>query len=188
MNTGKQQLARELPKNRRRTEVSVSYSGSPGAVGRHNNIQNRVAFGSGLMSTRSRISRLLAARVPRIERRKPCRFERHLIRARRPSDVDYFFRHYDSCCYMPERGRIHHAASNASPISPDHETSSDRRRAACDNRCRLCGLCVLLRDWHEPEKARPHRRAFSFPRPLSLPATDKGSRDVSVLGIAEPGA
>jgi hypothetical protein len=81
-----------------------------------------------------------------------------LIRARRPSDVDYFFRHYDSCCYMPERGRIHHAASNASPISPDHETSSDRRRAACDNRCRLCGLCALLRDWHEPEKARPHRQ------------------------------
>jgi hypothetical protein len=78
--------------------------------------------------------------------------------------VDYFFRHYDSCCYMPERGRIHHAASNASPISPDHEPSSDRRRAACDNRCRLCGLCVLLKDWHEPEKARPHRRAFSFPK------------------------
>jgi len=40
--------------------------------------------------------------------------------------VDFFFRHYDSCCYMPERGRIHDAASNASPISPDHETSSDR--------------------------------------------------------------
>jgi hypothetical protein len=77
--------------------------------------------------------------------------------------VDFFFRHYDSRCYMPERGRIHDAASNASPISPDHETSSDRRRAACDNRCRLCGLCVLLRDWHEPEKARPHRRAF-FPK------------------------
>ena len=72
--------------------------------------------------------------------------------------MDYFFRHYDSCCYMPERGRIHHAASNASPISPDHEPSSDRRRAACDNRCRLCGLCALLRDWHEPEKARPHRQ------------------------------
>ena len=32
-NTGKQRLVRELPKNRRRTEVSVSYSGSPGAVG-----------------------------------------------------------------------------------------------------------------------------------------------------------
>jgi len=64
--------------------------------------------------------------------------------------VDYFFRHYDSCCYMPERGRIHHAASNASPISPDHETSSDRRRAACDNRCRLCGLCALLRDLASP--------------------------------------
>ncbi len=57
--------------------VSVSYSGSAGAVGRHKNIQNRVAFGSGPMSTRSRISRLLAVRVPRIERRKPCRFERH---------------------------------------------------------------------------------------------------------------
>ena len=36
---------RELPKNRRRTEVSVLYSGSPGAVGRHNNTPNRVAFG-----------------------------------------------------------------------------------------------------------------------------------------------
>src|ERR1700730_5222195 len=23
---------------------------------------------------------------------------------------------------------------------------------------------VLLRDWHEPGKARPHRRAFSFPK------------------------
>jgi hypothetical protein len=30
------------------------------------------------MSTRSRI--MLAARVPRIERRKPCRFERHMRR------------------------------------------------------------------------------------------------------------
>jgi hypothetical protein len=31
------------------------------------------------------------------------------------------------------------------------------------------------------------RPAFGSGR-LSLPATDKGSRDVSVLGIAEPGA
>ena len=38
---------RELPKNRRRTEVSALYSGSPGAVGRHNNTPNRVAFGCG---------------------------------------------------------------------------------------------------------------------------------------------
>jgi hypothetical protein len=33
--TGKQRLVRELPKNRRCTEVAVSYSGSLGAVGRH---------------------------------------------------------------------------------------------------------------------------------------------------------
>ena len=38
-------LVRALSKNRRRTEVSVPYSGSPGAVGRHNNTPNRVAFG-----------------------------------------------------------------------------------------------------------------------------------------------
>jgi hypothetical protein len=30
------EFARELPKNRRRTEVSVPYSGSTGAIGRHN--------------------------------------------------------------------------------------------------------------------------------------------------------
>ena len=34
---GKLWLVRELPKNRRRTEVPVSFSGSAGAVGRHNN-------------------------------------------------------------------------------------------------------------------------------------------------------
>src|SRR6266566_3804382 len=33
--TGKQRLVRERPKKRRPTEVSVSYSGSPGAVGKH---------------------------------------------------------------------------------------------------------------------------------------------------------
>ncbi len=35
--TGKLWLVRELPKNRRRTEVPVSFSGSAGAVGRHDN-------------------------------------------------------------------------------------------------------------------------------------------------------
>ena len=34
---GKLWLVQELPKNRRRTEVPVSFSGSAGAVGRHNN-------------------------------------------------------------------------------------------------------------------------------------------------------
>ena len=37
--TGKQRLARELPNKRRRTEFSVPYSGSAGAVGRHNKLQ-----------------------------------------------------------------------------------------------------------------------------------------------------
>jgi hypothetical protein len=37
--------------------------------------------------------------------------------------VDFFVRHYDGCCYMPERGRIHDAARYVSPISPDYETS-----------------------------------------------------------------
>jgi len=45
LNTGKQSLVRELSKNRRRTEVSVSRSGSPGAVGRHSNTPTRVTFG-----------------------------------------------------------------------------------------------------------------------------------------------
>jgi hypothetical protein len=36
--TGRLWLVRELLKKRRRTEVSVPYSGSGGAVGRHNNI------------------------------------------------------------------------------------------------------------------------------------------------------
>jgi hypothetical protein len=49
--TGKQRLVRERPKKRRPTEVSVSYSGSPGAVGRHNNTPNRVAFDAGAVST-----------------------------------------------------------------------------------------------------------------------------------------
>ena len=35
--TGKQWLVRELPKKRRRTEVSVPCSGSGGAIGWHNN-------------------------------------------------------------------------------------------------------------------------------------------------------
>jgi hypothetical protein len=34
---GKQQLVQELPKKRRRTEVSVPYSGSGSAIGWHNN-------------------------------------------------------------------------------------------------------------------------------------------------------
>src|SRR5260221_13122255 len=38
--TSKQRLVRELPENRRRTEVSVSSSGSAGAVGGHNNTQS----------------------------------------------------------------------------------------------------------------------------------------------------
>jgi hypothetical protein len=49
--TGKQRLVRERPKKRRPTEVSVSYSGSPGAVGRHNNTPNRVVFDAGAVST-----------------------------------------------------------------------------------------------------------------------------------------
>ena len=40
--------------------------------------------------------------------------------------MDFFFRHYNSCCYMPERGRIHDAASNALLISP---TPSERNMA-----------------------------------------------------------
>src|SRR5258707_3806694 len=38
--TSKQRLVRELPENRRRTEVPVSSSGSAGAVGGHNNTQS----------------------------------------------------------------------------------------------------------------------------------------------------
>ena len=36
---------RAAQQKRRRTEVSVPHSGSPGTVGRHDNIPNRVAFG-----------------------------------------------------------------------------------------------------------------------------------------------
>jgi hypothetical protein len=37
-----------------------------------------------------------------------------------------------------------------------------RNGARAHNRRCLCGLCVLLKDWHEQEKARPHYRAFSL--------------------------
>src|SRR2546430_7282504 len=63
--TGKQQLVREQPKKRRRTEVCALYSGSPGAVGRHNNASYRVAFGrseehtSELQSQSNLVCRLL---------------------------------------------------------------------------------------------------------------------------------
>jgi hypothetical protein len=40
LNTGKRWLVRELPKNRRRTEVPDSFSGSAGAVGKHENTPN----------------------------------------------------------------------------------------------------------------------------------------------------
>ena len=62
--TGKQRLVRERPKKRRPTEVSVSYSGSPGAVGRHNNTPNRVAFDAGAVSTPHPV-RVLALRNAR---------------------------------------------------------------------------------------------------------------------------
>ena len=51
-NTGKRWLVRELPKNRRRTEVPVSFSGSAGAVGRHDNTPNRAAIRAGAVSNR----------------------------------------------------------------------------------------------------------------------------------------
>ena len=62
----KQQLVHELPKKRRRTEVSVPYSGGGGAIGRHNitlkiGVRVRVRSASALC-TRA----LLAARVPLI--------------------------------------------------------------------------------------------------------------------------
>jgi hypothetical protein len=38
---------RAVQTKRRRTELSASHNGSPGAVGRHNNTANRVAFGCG---------------------------------------------------------------------------------------------------------------------------------------------
>lgn len=46
-------LVRELPKNRRRTEVSVFRSGSPGAVGRHITLQIGCVGLCGAASTRS---------------------------------------------------------------------------------------------------------------------------------------
>jgi hypothetical protein len=61
---------------RRRTELSASHNGSPGAVGRHNNTANRVAFGCGCPK-HPRI-RWVSARArrafPLIERRKSWKF------------------------------------------------------------------------------------------------------------------
>jgi hypothetical protein len=80
--TGKQRLVRELPKNRRRTEVSVSYSGSPGAVGRHNNTYKwnyvwrgcRGACAAFVLRTLRRLWRdLWQPRPMRRRRRKRCR-------------------------------------------------------------------------------------------------------------------
>jgi hypothetical protein len=45
--------------------------------------------------------------------------------------VDFFFRPYNSCCYMPGRGGIHDAASDASLISL---TPSERNMAAFEYR------------------------------------------------------
>jgi hypothetical protein len=53
IDTGKQRLARELPNKRRRTEFSVPYSGSAGAVGRHINY-NKAMFGAVPSSTHVR--------------------------------------------------------------------------------------------------------------------------------------
>jgi hypothetical protein len=46
-NTGKRLACLRAAQKRRRTEVAVWSSGSDGAVGGHNDFQNRVAFGSG---------------------------------------------------------------------------------------------------------------------------------------------
>jgi hypothetical protein len=45
LSTGKATACPRVAKKRRRTEVSVPLNGSPGAVGRHNNTPNRIAFG-----------------------------------------------------------------------------------------------------------------------------------------------
>jgi hypothetical protein len=68
---GQQWFVRELPKNRRRTEVPGSSTGRAGAVGRHNT-QNRAAVDAGAMEhpPLSHLRALLAARVSLIERQE----------------------------------------------------------------------------------------------------------------------
>lgn len=51
----KQRLVRELPQKRRPTEVAASHNWQPGAVGRHNTISIRDAFGAYAIGTRVRM-------------------------------------------------------------------------------------------------------------------------------------
>jgi hypothetical protein len=67
--------------------------------------------------------------------------------------VDFFFRHDHSCCNMPERGRIHDAASNASLISP---TPSEQNMAAFEY-CNEAKL-VSVTSWKSKERAVGYRR------------------------------
>ena len=73
---------RAAQQKRRRTEVSVPHSGSPGTVGRHNNTPNRVASDACAIGTRPlRRPRAACGARPLIERRKPLKFlQGHSIR------------------------------------------------------------------------------------------------------------
>jgi hypothetical protein len=42
--------------------------------------------------------------------------------------VDFFFRHYHSCCHMFERGRIHDAASETSRMNRNTVAPTARKR------------------------------------------------------------
>jgi len=95
--TGKQRLVRERPKKRRPTEVSVSYSGSPGAVGRHNNTPNRVAFDAGAVSTPHPV-RALALRGAR---------QKEWSWARRVQDVALAVRGLPRHCNLLRSGSDH---------------------------------------------------------------------------------
>ena len=65
MDTGKQRLARGLPKNRRRTEVAVSCSGSHDAVGGTITHQIELRSNAGAAGTRIQyVSARCAARAP----------------------------------------------------------------------------------------------------------------------------
>jgi hypothetical protein len=75
---GKQRLVRELPKKWRRTEVSVPYSGSGSAIGWHNNtlkIDLMFVYADAISIRVLRVSALLAARGPLIEKRKSWKCE-----------------------------------------------------------------------------------------------------------------
>jgi hypothetical protein len=108
--TGRQRLVRARPKNADVPRSPFPHSGSPGAVGRHNNTPNRAVFGAGTASTRS-------SACPRDARHATLY---GILGASSdvvlcPDVVPVIDRRFD-CCDLSQRGVIHHGTAKASAV------------------------------------------------------------------------